>query len=158
MGNHDHGEGADDGREWFQVEYSKTHPPWYFPDLSFSFEMKAGSSTIKFISFDTESLRHHKNKPEDIIDFVEKELDDRSADWKIVIGHHPCYSAGHHDGSSTIRSQILPVMKKYDADIYLSGHDHNQQHWQVDGNPDIEHIITGAGGKSRYGFDENNYD
>lgn len=43
--------------------------------------------------------------------------------------------------------------------IYLTGHDHNLQHWRKKDNPaDIDHIITGAGGKNSYGRDEDHVD
>ena len=50
-------------------------------------------------------------------------------------------------------------MTEYNADIYLTGHDHNQQHISKEEAPDIDHIITGAGGSERlYGFNEKHYD
>ena len=155
VGNHDHGD--DDGREWYQVEHSKIEPRWYFPSLVYSFEMNAGSSKVKFVSIDTQSLRRDKNNPDDMLGFLAHELDDH-ADWKIVFGHHPGYSCGSHAGSSTIRHQVIPILQNYDADIYLSGHDHNQEHWQAEHHIDIDHVITGAGGGSIYGFDQKNYE
>ena len=36
-------------------------------------------------------------------------------------------------------------MKGFNVDFYLTGHDHNQQHWTERGNPaGIDHIVTGG--------------
>ena len=48
-------------------------------------------------------------------------------------------------------------MQKYDVDVYLAGHDHNHEHWQLKDAPDMDHVITGGGGKERYGFEEEAY-
>merc|ERR1711962_1422577 len=50
-------------------------------------------------------------------------------DWKVVFGHYPCHSGGHYGGFSSIQEQVLPIMKGFNVDFYLTGHDHNQQHW-----------------------------
>ena len=153
-GNHDHGNGADDGREWFQVEHSKLDPKWYFPDLVYSFKMQAGNSVVKFVSFDTESIRHGTNNPDDMLNALDKELKDPDADWKVVFGHHPCYSAGNYAGSGTMRDRVLPIMKSNNVDIYLTGHEHNLEHWQAKDTLDIDHVTVGAGGQSLHGYSE----
>jgi hypothetical protein len=154
VGNHDHRH----GRESYQVEHSKIEPRWYFPELTYSFShsLPSSSTSVKFVSIDTKSIREDKNNASEMIDFLEGELSDHSADWKVVFGHHPCFSAGGHAGSSKIRRRVLPIMKKYNTDVFVSGHDHNQQHWQ-DGTPDVDHVITGAGGRTLYGYEEENY-
>ena len=51
-----------------------------------------------------------------------------------------------------MRELLLPVMKNQSVDYYVTGHDHNMQHWVEKDNPHggLEHVISGAGGKSRY--------
>ena len=69
-------------------------------------------------------------------------------DWKIVFGHYPCHSGGHYSGSTVLQEKVLPIMKTHNVDFYLTGHDHNQQHWVTKGDPrGIEHITTGEGEK-----------
>merc|ERR1712126_77199 len=154
-GNHDHGNGADDGREWFEVEHSKLEPRWHFPDLAYSYKISTSATTIKFVGYDSESLRHDKNNPEEMLEFIDNELSDHDTDWKIIFGHHPAYSAGNYAGSGTIRDQVVPLMKKNDVDIYFTGHEHNQEHWQTKDNPrDTDHVSIGSGGYSLHGKDE----
>ena len=154
-GNHDHGNGADDGREWFEVEHSKLEPRWHFPDLAHSFKISTTATRIKFVGYDSESLLRNKNDPEKMLEFIDTELDDPDTDWKIIFGHHPAYSAGRSAGSGTIRDQVVPLMKKHNVDLYLTGHEHNQEHWQTKDNPeDTEHITIGSGGHSLHSLDK----
>jgi 3',5'-cyclic AMP phosphodiesterase CpdA len=66
------------------------------------------------------------------------------ATWKIVYGHHPIFSDGHHGDSSRLRKKLLPILEKHKVDVVLSGHDHDLQHHQVNG---IEFFVVGGGGK-----------
>ena len=157
-GNHDHGYGHDlnckePGYEvGYQVKYSKGNPRWHFPELNYSFKKNVGRSKIKFVSIDTQSIR--RGEDGNTAGFVDRELKDPHVNWKVVFGHHPFFSAGKKDTTTPknkkLRDKILPVMINHNADIYLSGHDHNHQHWQKAGTPDIDHILTGAGGKGKY--------
>jgi lipoate-protein ligase B len=36
------------------------------------------------------------------IQFYEKEMEDTQDEWRIVVGHHPMYSAGHHGNNIEI--------------------------------------------------------
>ena len=154
-GNHDHdkyckGEGYD---VRYQVEYFQKNPRWYFPALYYSFTKNVGTSKIKFVSIDTESIRSGENDCVD--DFLNRELNDPHVNWKVVFGHHPFFSAGGKDKTSRkdtkFRDKILPILQNHNVDIYLSGHDHNLQHWQNASTLDIDHIVTGAGGRGRSG-------
>lgn len=165
VGNHDHGENGidgEDGHEWFQVDHSLLDPRWKCPDLAYSLTVDIETTRVKFVNIDTESIRHNVNDPEAMLDFLDAELSDAedAADWKIVAGHHPCYTAsGNWNDGNPIREEVLPIMQKHNTDIYLAGHEHNQQHFQAKGSPeDIDHVITGGGGKSLSAFNQNDYD
>ena len=109
-------------------------------------------TTVKFVSIDTVSIDDDKNGAAGMIELLRDELESADDDgWKIVFGHFPVHSGGHYGGSDTLREKVLPIMKGNNVDFYMSGHDHNQQHWVEKDHPTrLEHIITGAGGKSRY--------
>ena len=149
-GNHDHGLDARDGREWYQVEHYKLDKRWHFPNLSYSFDYSTPSARIKFVGYDTMSIIQGKNNPSGILNFLKTELNDPTATWKIVFGHHPSYSCGNYDGVEEIRNQTLPILKENNVDVYLTGHEHNQEHWQDKNKPNIDHVITGAGGNDLY--------
>ena len=78
-----------------------------------------------------------------MLELLDSELG-KSNDWKIVFGHYMCHSGGHYGGYESVRTKVLPIMKRHNVDFYLTGHDHNQQHWVVRGNSaGIDHIVTG---------------
>jgi len=149
LGNHDY---SLPGHEWYQVEYSAIQPRWKLPCLTHSFNVSTPATSAMFVSIDTIAIDGHKNGAAGMLELLVSELgkaDDN--DWKIVFGHYPCHSGGHYGGFSSIQEQVLPIMKGFNVDFYLTGHDHNQQHWTERGNPaGIDHIVTGAGGESEY--------
>jgi len=60
--------------------------------------------------------------------WLEQALNTSTADWKIVIGHHPLWSSGStkFEQSHTLRAAILPTLCKY-ADAYFAGHEHTEE-------------------------------
>ena len=158
VGNHDHTL----NREWHQVEYSALEPRWKLPCLTHSFNVSTMvsqfltcSSSIKtvfkatsamFVSIDTVSIEDNKNGALGMKELLDSELAKAGSDaWKVVFGHFPCHSGGHYGGNEAIQEQVLPIMKRHNVDVYLTGHDHNLQHWTTRGNPSgIDHIVTGA--------------
>lgn len=69
--------------------------------------------------------------------------------WKIVAGHHTIRSYGKHfEDKDNLVKTLLPALQEAKVDIYLSGHDHNQQFIVKHNEP--SYVINGAGGKSLY--------
>lgn len=69
--------------------------------------------------------------------------------WKIVAGHHTIRTCGKHlEDKMNLTKTLLPTLQEAKVDIYLSGHDHNQQLILKDNEP--TYVINGAGGKSLY--------
>jgi len=160
VGNHDHGrENTEDGHEWFQVEHSQLDPRWVFPDLAYSLTVDFENTKVKFVNIDTQSIRHDVNDAEDMLRFLDDQLNDSSVDWKIVSGHHPCYTTtGDWIGDEPIREKVRPIMQRHDTDIYFAGHEHNAQHWKIAGKPkEIDYIITGGGGHHLSDYNEDAY-
>ncbi len=72
--------------------------------------------------------------------------------WKVVIGHHPIRDYGKHRAETPrMVDNILPALKSAKVDLYLCGHDHNQQVIQRQGEP--AYFISGAGGAELYPID-----
>ncbi len=65
------------------------------------------------------------------------------ARWKIVYGHHPIRSAGHHGDTADLVARLLPILRGR-ADIYLCGHDHDLQHLREEGG--VHFFVSGGGG------------
>lgn len=62
--------------------------------------------------------------------------------WKITVGHHPPFSSGQW-GSHEDRHWLLHPQ----VDLYLSGHNHDNEHLVVGGQ---HFVVTGVGGKNVY--------
>ena len=70
--------------------------------------------------------------------------------WKIVVGHHPMYSAGGRENgydTKAIRNSLKTLFDQYDVDVYLTGHEHSLQHLAAAGSK-TQHFITGAASES----------
>ena len=60
---------------------------------------------------------------------------DKEIIWKVVVIHHPIFSAGEHHGDhSGLNKMILPILEEHKVDLILSGHEHNVQYLQTDLN------------------------
>ena len=92
------------------------------------------ATSLTLVSIDSISLESNVNNAAGMLLTLQDELQNAGADdWKIVFSHFPCHSGGHYAGSSTMRNEVLPIMQHYKVDFYLTGHDHNQQHWVTRG-------------------------
>ena len=113
---------------------------------------------MTFVSVDTVSIEKDKNNPEGMINTLDKDLKNADKkDWKIVFGHYPCHSGGRYSGYDILQEKVEPIMKKHKVDFYLSGHDHNLQHWVTkDNSRGVEHITTGAEGANIYSKKDRN--
>jgi len=77
------------------------------------------------------------------ITWLRAELAQSVADWKIILGHHPVYSAGSHGIEDDLLEELDPLMRQYGVQILFSGHDHSKQLMQHRG---LNYVISGAGG------------
>jgi hypothetical protein len=82
--------------------------------------------------------------------WLDKELANSSADWKICYFHHPLYSSGAFHGSSTELRKILePVFLKYGVQVVFAGHEHLYE--RVKPQKGITYFVEGASGELRPG-------
>jgi hypothetical protein len=59
------------------------------------------------------------------LNWLDKELSNSSAAWKICFFHHPLYSNGRMHGADVdLRAQLEPIFKKRGMAAVFSGHDH----------------------------------
>jgi len=147
LGNHDYGTDPD-----AQIRYSKVSRRWNMPARYYTKEVDLGDGNGKvlFVMIDTDPMLFPEKK-----DYVDQELvwindtlANASADvkWKIVVGHHPCYTVGpritNYD-TVTVRKALADILTKHKVDVYLSGHDHSLQHLKP--TEFIHQFISGAG-------------
>ncbi|HEU0006664.1 MAG TPA: metallophosphoesterase [Terriglobia bacterium] len=140
LGNHDYRQNAD-----AQLEYSKGSKSFRMPAKYYTF----AAGPVRFFALDTDegTLGFWSKKPWSdsqrnwLVEQLEKY---RNTKWKVVYGHHPIYSYGYHGNEERLVRKLLPELKKYGVDVYLSGHEHDLQHLHQDG---IHFFIGGSGGK-----------
>lgn len=59
--------------------------------------------------------------------WLERTLAASRPPWRVVMQHHPPYSAGYHGSHEPSRRSIVPLLERYGADLVLAGHDHDYQ-------------------------------
>ncbi|GAA0171772.1 hypothetical protein Leryth_023814 [Lithospermum erythrorhizon] len=69
------------------------------------------------------------------------------AKWKIVVGHHAIKSVGHHGDTVELVNLLLPILREYNVDFYMNGHDHCLEHIR-DKKSTIQFLTSGAGSKA----------
>jgi 3',5'-cyclic AMP phosphodiesterase CpdA len=82
--------------------------------------------------------------------WLQKELANTDATWKIPYFHHPLYSSGATHGSSLELRQLLePVFVRDGVRVVFSGHDHVYERTKP--QKGIYYFVEGSGGELRAG-------
>lgn len=141
-GNHDHA-----GNVTAQIAYSQDSKRWIFPSKYHAHSFTADDgATIDIILIDTvdlSSLSLAKSKeekgffdplPEQPLSkdqtqwtWIEEQLKSSKADYILVGGHYPVYSVCEHGPTSTLVTNLRPLLMQYGAH-YVAGHDHCMEH------------------------------
>ncbi len=81
-------------------------------------------------------------------DWLVNDLATSSKEWKIIVLHHPGWSAaGSHPNKRLVQNVIQPLCLKYGVQIVLGGHNHYYARALVN---EIHHLTSGGGGAPRY--------
>jgi len=147
LGNHDH---MSDPAA--QIEYSEKHvgsnrwrmPNWYYRE---DFGSVDGRPLLRVVFIDT-CLEHNGLLKE--ADFIREQFANAQPApvWKIVVGHYPVRNYGKHGETAEMLAIIKPALQAAQVDLYLSGHDHDQQVIADDGEP--VYFVSGGGGAELY--------
>jgi tartrate-resistant acid phosphatase type 5 len=137
-------------------------PRWY---LERSYERSIAGGQAEVFFYDTVPfVQHYKDQPwynapgglaeqswEANLLELEAKLARSKAPWKIVVGHHPVYTNGHHGNTVELVEHLQPLLQKYNVQVYFCGHDHNLEYIK---KPDeiTHHFISGGGSKSGRAF------
>jgi tartrate-resistant acid phosphatase type 5 len=147
LGNHDY-----KGNVTAQIEYTKRGSGrWTLPSRYYEAQF---DNILGLFAIDT-------NIPEKCgiaslcsMDWMAKQIQDSTAQWKVIIGHHPVLSLGKHRKLDFLPSLTLPhLICSTKADLYLAGHDHNMQHLKGSYRSsacDIDQFVLGSGGATSY--------
>jgi tartrate-resistant acid phosphatase type 5 len=145
LGNHDHR-----GSTAAQIAYSGSSTRWRLPAPFYKHSEKiADAVDADFFFLDTTPLYKASRWPWRLWPFeneqyawLKRELAASTADWKIVVGHHPVYSSGKHGNTPILVEQLQPLFEEFGVDAYFNGHDHTLEHVVKD---DVSYFTVGAG-------------
>jgi acid phosphatase len=154
LGNHDYR-----GNCQAQIDYSAGSPRWRMPSrYYYRTEIIPGGKSVLMVYTDTspfvtsyakDALMGPNVRSQDTaaqLAWIDRTLSESTADWKIVLGHHPIYSGGEHGDTPELIEHLLPLLKRHGVRVYLNGHDHDLQHQEAGG---IHFFCTGAGSTVR---------
>ncbi|MBN8705554.1 MAG: metallophosphoesterase [Bacteroidetes bacterium] len=144
LGNHDYY-----GNEEAELEYALSHDRWKMPARYYSFS--AGISpgdSIDFFALDTEMLLDEtSDEAKAQLVWLDAELKQSSAIWKVVFGHHPVRSNGEHGNTGELVALLKPILEENKVTAYFCGHDHHLELIKPENG--VNYIVSGAGGKRR---------
>ena len=80
--------------------------------------------------------------------WLEQQLSDSVATWKIAVFHHPPYTCGGHSGDSEVVREWAPLFEDYGVQLVLSGHDHNYQRFAPRNG--VTYVVDGGGAAGLY--------
>ncbi|MEG4013209.1 MULTISPECIES: metallophosphoesterase [unclassified Microcoleus] len=98
---------------------------------------------VQFFALDTNRNADWKNQ----LIWLEKELSQSIAPWKVVFGHHQIYSSGIYGVNQPFIKTLTPLFKKYGVQLYINGHEHSYERTRsINGTT---YLTCGAGGGTR---------
>jgi tartrate-resistant acid phosphatase type 5 len=152
LGNHDYR-----GNVQAQLDYSAKSHRWRLPARYYAetLALPDGGRADVFYLDTSPFIKKYIGSKVDIagqdtaaqLDWLDKGLGASTAEWKIVIGHHPIYSSvdpsdGEDHDQPDLIARLNPILVKHQVPIYVCGHDHCLQSVKMDG---ITYVVTGAG-------------
>ncbi|CCH01719.1 acid phosphatase [Fibrella aestuarina BUZ 2] len=154
LGNHDYA-----GNVEAQIDYSKISRRWHMPARYYSLKKKlAGNGCVQFVFLDTNGLEPDYYTNDELapalsqqdttaqLRWLRETLSDPDPTirWRIVVGHHPVYTAGKRTAiTGPVRRSLEPILNQYNVDLYICGHDHDLQYNKPAGP--THHFLSGAG-------------
>jgi tartrate-resistant acid phosphatase type 5 len=148
LGNHDYR-----GNVEAQLAYTALSKRWELPARYYARRIAAPGGGTEIFYLDTSPfIRKYIGSVTNIsgqdtraqVAWLDAALGRSAARWKIVIGHHPLYTAlsGHGHDQSDMIAAFEPVLRRHRVPLYINGHDHSMQAVAMTG---IEYVTTGAG-------------
>jgi len=80
--------------------------------------------------------------------WLERQLSNSTATWKVAVFHHPAYTCGGHSGDADVVARWVPLFEDNGVQLVLSGHDHNYQRFAPQNG--VTYVVNGGGGAGLY--------
>jgi hypothetical protein len=152
-GNHDY-EKAEPNNGKLRVdlerEYTALHPDsrWKYPARWYRLDFPQGAAhpLVTALMLESSMPRMTPADWEAQKKWIDEQLADSTATWKIACAHHPFFSNGSHGDNGVMQLEWGPIFKNRGLDMYVAGHDHDLQHLEVKGWP-FSFVQAGGGGQ-----------
>jgi hypothetical protein len=96
----------------------------------------------EFLALDSNYMNPEQMK------WIDQQLTDSDATWKICFFHHPLYSDGKTHGPAVdLRNQLEPILLSHGVNLVLSGHEHFYE--RLKPQKGITYIVLGNSGQLR---------
>ncbi|MEL6355198.1 MAG: metallophosphoesterase, partial [Cyanobacteria bacterium J06627_28] len=131
-----------------QGEDEIAYPGYNMAGRYYSFSRHFTEDSIQFFALDTNQA--YLDNLEDWnaqLAWLQNELANSSADWKVVFAHHPIYSSGHHGSDEALMETLSPIFGQNGVQLYINGHDHNYERTVAMNG--TTYITSGNGAKLR---------
>jgi predicted phosphodiesterase len=155
LGNHDYR-----GAPSAEIAYSNMSSRWKLPSKYFKEQFSAGGNeSVEMFFMDSnpyqkDLLSAAGSYPElngqDTVSqngWIESGLRNSSADWKLVVGHHPLYTCGVRKNQRQHMRKFEGLFNETHVDAYFCGHEHDLQVHKPEGN--VTYFVSGGGGSKR---------
>jgi predicted phosphodiesterase len=155
LGNHDYR-----GAPSAEIAYSNMSSRWKLPSKYFKEQFSAGGNeSVEMFFMDSnpyqkDLLSAAGSYPElngqdtgSQNGWIESGLRNSSADWKLVIGHHPLYTCGVRKNQPQHMRKFEGLFNETHVDAYFCGHEHDLQVHKPEGN--VTYFVSGGGGSKR---------
>lgn len=147
LGNHDY-----PVSQKVEIEYSLQHAGsgrWQMPGNFYvkDFGSVDGRPLVRMVFLDTSAPRDTFQHQIDLLDQAFQQPGPAPV-WRIAAAHHPVRNHGEHGEDSALIALLLPALTRNKVDVFLAGHDHNQQLLLREAEP--AWVISGAGGQKLY--------
>lgn len=153
LGNHDYS-----GNPNAQIAYSQKSNRWKMPARYFTLVKNIDRTTaVRFVFIDTNPfVKQYLQNPTAYSDILQQDtqkqlkwidsvLANSPEKYKIVVGHHPIYSAGYGHGNQVeLIAQVKPILEKNKVTLYFCGHSHSSQYLKRNDSA-IDYVVAGAG-------------
>lgn len=83
---------------------------------------------MRIISLDTNLRGENLDKQ---AAWLDQTLANNPNKWSVLTFHHPIFSSAEGRDNAEVRNKLLPIIKKYNVDLVLQGHDHTYARGQV---------------------------
>jgi len=147
LGNHDY-----PVSQKVELEYGQRHKGsgrWQMPSNFYvkDFGSVDGRPLVRMVFLDTSAPREAFQQQIDLLDQAFQQPGPQPV-WRIAAAHHPVRNHGEHGEDSELVATLLPALQRNKVDVFLAGHDHNQQLLLRAAEP--AWVISGAGGQKLY--------